>query len=110
KLLPTTTRLLDETTPGPRTAPASPPTRSTRLAAPRRRRPCGSGMGSRVLTTLSESGHDLYPAGRALCCKSQTTNGGLYREFEVGCGRPFLKSGAKRRLIRRAIVGRSSWL
>ena len=50
---PPTTRLLDETTPGPRTAPASLPTRSTRLAAPRRRRRCGSGMGSRPLRSPS---------------------------------------------------------
>ena len=41
---PLTTRPSDETTPGPRTAPASPPTRSSRLAARRRRRRCGSGM------------------------------------------------------------------
>jgi hypothetical protein len=37
----------------PRTAPASPLTRSTRLAAQWRRRRCGSGMGSRVLMSLS---------------------------------------------------------
>ncbi len=46
-------KVLGRTTPGPRTAPASQPTRSTRLAAQRRRRRCGSGMGSRVLKTLS---------------------------------------------------------
>ena len=41
------------TTPGPRTAPASLPTRSMRLGAQRRQRRCGSGMGSRDLRTLS---------------------------------------------------------
>jgi tetratricopeptide (TPR) repeat protein len=48
-----TTKFSDGITPGPRKAPASPPMRSTRLAAQRRRRRCGSGMGSRVLTTQS---------------------------------------------------------
>jgi len=38
---------------GQRIAPASPPTRSTRSAAPRRRRPCGRDIGSRVLMSLS---------------------------------------------------------
>jgi hypothetical protein len=53
KLLPAMTRLWDMTTLGQRTAPASPPTRSTRLAAQRRRRRCGSGMGSRSLRSPS---------------------------------------------------------
>jgi len=50
---PTMTRFLDGTTPGPTTAPASLPTRSTRLAAQGRRRRYGNGMGSRVLTNPS---------------------------------------------------------
>ena len=41
------------TTPGPRTAPASPPKRSMRLAAQKKRRHCGSGMGSRGLRAPS---------------------------------------------------------
>src|SRR6266436_1244305 len=57
--LPHTTRFLDGITPGPRTVPASLPTRSTRLAVLRRRRRCESGMGSRSrtneMTALAES-------------------------------------------------------
>src|SRR5262245_39997519 len=41
-------RLLDLTTLGRRKAPALLPTRSTRLAARRRRRRCGTGIGSRL--------------------------------------------------------------
>jgi hypothetical protein len=48
-----TRRFLDGTTHRPRTAPASPPTRSTRLAVQRRRRRCGRSMGSRVRIALS---------------------------------------------------------
>jgi tetratricopeptide (TPR) repeat protein len=43
-----TPRFLDRITPGPRAAPASPQTRSTRLAAPTKPQRCGSGMGSQA--------------------------------------------------------------
>jgi tetratricopeptide (TPR) repeat protein len=58
---PHTTRPLDGITPGPKTAPASLPTRSTRLAARRRRRRCGNGMGS--LSLRSPSPHDALVLG-----------------------------------------------
>src|SRR5262249_7215607 len=51
----------------------SPPTRSTRLAARRRRRRCGNGMGSRVLTTLSA--RESLSAGAHSARQSQTTAG-----------------------------------
>jgi hypothetical protein len=49
----------DGVTPGPRKAPVSLPTRSTRLAVPRGRRRCASGTASRVLTT--PSAHEPLP-------------------------------------------------
>ncbi len=54
---------------------AFPPTRSTRLAARRRRRRCESDMGSRVVMSLSP--HEPLHAGRSLCSAKSNNNGGL---------------------------------
>jgi tetratricopeptide (TPR) repeat protein len=72
-------RFVDATTPGPKTAPASLPMRSPRLAAQRTRRRCGSGMGSRVLMSLSH--HEPLQAGRVLCSPKSNNDGELYRLF-----------------------------
>src|SRR5262249_33548613 len=77
----------------------SPPTRSTRLAAQRRRRRCASVMGSRVLRSRSPP-EPL--SGWHSARQSQTTTAAFTGFFEVGGGRSFLEIERKRTLIRRA--------
>jgi tetratricopeptide (TPR) repeat protein len=72
---PHTTRFLDQCMPGLSVVLRSTPMRSTRLAAPRRRRRCGSGMGSRVLTKLSR--REPHPLAAHSARKSQTTTAGF---------------------------------
>ena len=80
---PTTPRFSDDGILGPRIAPASPPTRSTRLAAQRRRKRCGSGMGSRVLMRLSPH-KPLSGWPRTLFAKVKQQRRGFTGFFEVG--------------------------
>src|SRR5262249_19221675 len=98
--LPRTTRFVDENILGPRTAPASLPTRSTRLAAQMRRRRCGNSMGSRVLMSLGP--HEPLQAGCAFCSPKSNNNGEALPAFlKSGWGCLLWTSSAKRRLIGR---------
>src|SRR5262249_28355501 len=91
---PVTTSLLDVITPGRRTAPASLPMRSTRLAARMRPRRCGSGTGSQLLISLSP--HDpLLGWPRTLLAKVKPTTRRFRLIFEVGLGGTFLEIQVK---------------
>ena len=97
---PTTPRFSDDGILGPRIAPASPPTRSTRLAAQRRRKRCGSGMGSRVLMRLSPH-KPLSGWPRTLFAKVKQQRRGFTGIFEIGVGPTSLEIEMGRGPVRR---------
>src|SRR5262249_44443560 len=75
---------------GLKSPPLSLATRSMRLAAQRRRRRCGNGMGSRVVTTLSTP-HVYQGWLRTLLVKIKQQRRGFTGVFEVGGRRHFLE-------------------